>query len=67
MNLFQVHPVGTTILNLAGVDLGILDALGDGFGISPTAPHFNFISFHILFFIIYQKFYKSQALTSTFS
>jgi len=63
MNLFQVHPVGTAILNLAGVGLGILDALGDRFGFSPALSNFKF---HNLL-KSYQLLLKSQALTSTFS
>jgi hypothetical protein len=63
MNLFQVHPVGTTILNLAGVGLGILDALGDRFGFSPALSD---LEFHNLL-KSYQLLLKSQALTSTFS
>jgi hypothetical protein len=63
MNLFQVHPVGTTILNFAGVSLGAFNALGDRFGFSPALSKFNL---HNLL-KSYQLLLKSQALTSTFS
>ena len=63
MNLFQVHPVGTTILNLAGVSLGAFNALGDRFGFSPALSD---LEFHNLL-KSYQLLLKSQALTSTFS
>jgi len=62
MNLFQVHPIGTAILNFTGICLGIFNALGDRFGFAPALSN---LDFHNLL-KSYQLLLKSQALTSTF-
>jgi hypothetical protein len=66
LNLVKISPavIGVTKLILVTlVEFATLNALGDGFGVSPALSNFKF---HNLL-KSYQLLLKSQALTSTFS